>query len=274
MESRQSGLKNLTQGTQAIIDKIFDNPLRKIGVSWFQLRLLKYFPKKGLQSQALFGKETYFYGTKEYFYGLKEIFVDEIYLQNLPPDSYIIDCGAHIGLSIIYLKKICPTANIIAFEPDPKNFNVLKKNIESHGLSSIDLKNEAVWISNTTLSFIADGNMSSKIGEVKDATVQVQAIRLRDLLTGKVDFLKLDIEGAEFEVIKDIQDRLSMVENLFIEYHGFFEENKDLNEILQIVVRNGFHYYIKEATPVYNHPFMRIDANKSYDIQLNIFCFK
>lgn len=274
MESTQLRLKTLGKGTQAIIDKIFDNPLKKIGVTWLQLRLMKYFPKRGLQRHTLFGKETYFYDRNEYLYGLKEIFADEIYLQNLPANSYIIDCGAHIGLSIIYLKRLCPTANIIAFEPDMRNFSVLKKNIQSHRLSSIELKNEAVWITNTALNFIADGNMSSKIGIVADSTVKVQAIKLRDLLTRKVDFLKLDIEGAEYQVIKDIQDKLSMVENLFIEYHGSFAQNSELTEILQIVTKNNFYYYIKEATPVYIHPFLRINSNKSYDIQLNIFCFK
>lgn len=274
MESRQSGLKALKEGVNSVIDKIFDNPLRKIGVTWLQLRLLKYFPKSELQNHSLFGKETYFYGKDEYLYGLKEIFVDEIYLQKLPENSYIIDCGAHIGLSIIYLKRLCPRADIIAFEPDLTNFNVLKKNIDSHGLSFVELKNEAVWTSNTTLSFIAGGNMSSKIGTVADTTVKVKAIKLRDLLIRKVDFLKLDIEGAEFDVIKDIQDKLLMVESLFIEYHGSFEQNNELIEILLIVTKCGFIYYIKEATPVYKHPFLRIDSNKSYDIQLNIFCFR
>jgi FkbM family methyltransferase len=274
METKESKLKTFAEGTEAIIDKIFDNPLKKIGVTWLQLRSLKYFPKKGLQSHTLFGNQTYFYGIKEYFYGLKEIFADEIYLQNLPDNAYIIDCGAHIGLSIIYLKRLCPTANIIAFEPDETNFAVLKKNIQSHHLSSVDLKKEAIWINNATLSFISEGNMSSKIGTVEDSTVQVQAIRLKDLLTRRIDFLKLDIEGAEYEVIKDIQDQLSVVQNVFIEYHGSFNQNNELNDLLRIVAKSGFQYYIKEATAVYKHPFLRSNKNESYDVQLNIFCFR
>ena len=274
MESKQSRLKTLGEGTRAIIDKIFDNPLKSLGIDWLQLRRLKYFPKRGLQSLTLFGKPTFFNGFSEFLYGVKEIFSDKIYLQKLSPHSYIIDCGAHIGLSVIYLKKLCPSAHIIAFEPDSTNFSVLTKNIESHNSSFVELRKEAVWINNTTLSFVAEGNMSSKIGTVDDSTGQVAAIRLKDLLNRKVDFLKLDIEGAEYEVIKDIQDKLAMVQNLFIEYHGTFKQNNELNEILQIVTKNGYCYYVKEATPVYKHPFMRADTNDSYDIQLNIFCFR
>ena len=274
MQKKQSRLSSLLKGTQAMIDRVFANPFKKMGISWLDLKLLKYFPKKDIQMHVLFGKRTYFHSILEYIYGLKEIFADEVYLQNLPANSYIIDCGANIGMSVIYLKKLCPAAVVIAFEPDPENFKLLKKNVESHQLSSVELKNEAVWTSNTTLNFAADGNMGSRIGTGKDATVQVRAVRLRDLLNQKVDFLKIDIEGAEFEVIKDIQDKLLMVQNLFVEYHGSFQQNNELNQIFKIVVDNGFHYYIKEATSVYNQPFLRNNHGKVYDIQLNIFCFK
>ena len=272
--NRQSRLKLLREGIREVVNKIFDNPYRELGLSWFTLRKLKYFPKTGLNSNKLFGKETFFYNRTEYLHALQEIFADKIYLQNLPPNSYILDCGSHIGLSIIYLKKLCPSANIIAFEPDPANFDVLTKNVKSHGLSSVELRKEAVWISNTTLSFMAEGNMSSKIGTINEAAVKVPAIRLKDLLIKTVDFLKLDIEGAEFEVIKDIQEKLSMVENLFIEYHGSFKQNNELSDILQIVLKAGLSYYIREATAVYKQPFKRINTNESYDIQVNIFCFK
>lgn len=274
MQKKQSRLSSFLEGIQAMFRRIFENPFKKMGISWWDLKRLKYSPKKDIHTHVLFGKRTYFHSIGEYVYGLREIFADEVYLQNLPANSYIIDCGANIGLSVIYLKKLCPAAVIIAFEPDPENFRVLKKNIESHKLSSVELKNEAVWTSNTTLNFASDGDMSSKIGTGKHATVQVQAVRLRDFLNQKVDFLKIDIEGAEFGVVKDIQDKLLVVQNLFIEYHGSFQQNNELNEIFKIVVDNGFHYYIKEATAVYKHPFVRNVQDKPYDIQLNIFCFK
>ena len=65
-------------------------------------------------------------------HGVKEIFIEDVYYQQLPENAYILDCGAHIGLSVIYLKSICPSANIICFEPDNKNFELLQKNIASH----------------------------------------------------------------------------------------------------------------------------------------------
>ena len=96
-------------------------------------------------------------------HGLNEIFIDEIYKIKLPPNARIIDCGAHIGLSVIYFKRICPTSFITAFEPDEQNFNLLKQNIQSFQLESVDLRKEAVWVANTELNFSNEGSMASKI---------------------------------------------------------------------------------------------------------------
>src|SRR4051812_4987662 len=170
MQNQSSRVKFFVEGSRAVFDKIFDNPFKKLGLSWLNLRKLKYFPREGLNSHKLFGKETFFYNRQEYLYAIREIFVDEIYLQNLPPNSYILDCGSHIGLSVIYLKRLCPSAELIAFEPDKKNFAVLEKNVKSHLLSKVELRKEAVWSSNTTLDFVEDGNMSSKLGSGQGVT--------------------------------------------------------------------------------------------------------
>jgi FkbM family methyltransferase len=209
-------------------------------------------------------------------HGLNEIFIEEIYKQSLPPNPYIIDCGANIGLSVIYLKQMFPDATIIAFEPDEENFYLLQTNIKSFNYENVQARKEAVWIENTTLQFANEGSMSSRIRtEVSDNTVLVKAIRLKDYLDRTVDFLKMDIEGAEFQVIMDITEQLQHVNNLFLEYHGSFSQNNELNSIFSLLVDKGFSYYVKEATSVYDHPFIRQKKeNIHYDVQLNIFCFR
>ena len=72
--------------------------------------------------------------------------------------------------------------------------------MHSFGYSHVQLRPEAVWIENTTLNFSNEASMSSKIEETDSSNVKkVKAIRLRDLLDKKVEFLKIDIEGAELE---------------------------------------------------------------------------
>lgn len=97
---------------------------------------------------------------------------------------------------------------------------------------------------------------------------------LKNYLKGrKVDFLKIDIEGAEYEVIKDCENELKNIDFLFIEYHSMPEKGQNLHEILEIVHRTGFKYHIKEAYTS-KHPFMERNLNFGMDLQLNIFCYK
>jgi hypothetical protein len=133
-----------------------------------------------------------------------------------------------------------------------------------------------VWKEDTVLQFSNEGSMSSKIVQTSTGTSRdVKAIRLKNLLNRPVNFLKMDIEGAEFEVIMDAADNLYHVKNLFIEYHGCFDRQRELSSLLNMLTEKGFNYYIKEAASVYDHPFSRVkNPVIPYDIQLNIFCFR
>jgi FkbM family methyltransferase len=275
MPVSNSFYKNLFNGINLRIKKSFNNPYKDVNINWFSLKYLKHIPDDKIHSHKLLQHETFFYGGSEYLHGLKEIFLEGVYNQKLPENAYILDCGAHIGLSVIYLKNKCPSANIVCFEPDAKNFDLLQRNISSHQLKNVEAKEEAVWVENTSLNFIQDGNMGSKIGEANSShSVTVKATRLKDYLNKKVDFLKMDIEGAEYEVLKDIAESLENVSKIFIEYHGTFGQNNELLEILDLVSKAGFKFYIKEAASVYNQPFLPKTSSGEYDLQLNMFCFK
>jgi len=266
---------NLFNGINQRTKKLFTARYSKINVNWFFLKYLKHLPPGKVHVHKLLNHPTFFYGGPEYLHGLLEIFIDDIYNQTLPQNAYVLDCGGHIGLSVIYIKSICPSAQITVFEPDSQNYSLLKKNILSHQLDGIDARQEAVWTENTKLNFIQEGNMGSKIGsDSTNNTTTVAAVRLKDFINRKVDFLKLDIEGAEYKVLKDISDNLSMVANMFIEYHGNFHQNSELVEIFEIVSNAGFKFYIKEAAVNYEQPFLPTKRELDYDIQLNIFCFR
>ncbi|MEO6357323.1 MAG: FkbM family methyltransferase [Ferruginibacter sp.] len=229
-----------------------------------------------MKSHLLFGKTLYFTDSIQLVNGLKEIFIEEMYRQELKANPYIIDCGANIGLSIIYMKQQYPYAEIVAFEPDETNFQLLSKNVNSFGYGNVNLCKEAIWIDNTTLRFSSQGTMTSKIEMGAGAgTIEVKAIRLRDLLNREVDFLKIDIEGAEYKVLCDIADKLFLVKNMFLEYHGTFAQNKELTAVFKMISDAGFNYYIKEAATLFDYPFQRTKKSDiGYDVQLNIFCFR
>jgi len=88
----------------------------------------------------------------------KEIFDQQIYKFKAATDKpYIIDCGANIGLSIIYFKQLYPNAKIIGFEPDDKVFKALKRNIEAFNFCDVELIKKACWNEETTLKFYSEG---------------------------------------------------------------------------------------------------------------------
>jgi hypothetical protein len=129
-----------------------------------------------------------------------------------------------------------------------------------------------VWKENTQLKFIAQGGMDSKISEGAEEGILVKAYSLIDYLQDPVDFLKLDIEGAEFEVLKNIEEYMDKIATLFIEYHGSFSQTNELIAILDMVQKAGFYVYIKEACNVYPTPFYINSKHTQFDVQLNIFC--
>ncbi len=209
--------------------------------------------------------------------GKGELFKEEVYrFKARRPDPYIIDCGSNIGMSIIYFKSIYPDARIVGFEADPHIYSFLEKNVASFGLQNVEVVNKAVWDKNDeVLSFLAEGGAGGRVEE-KSSThkfVEVKTARLKDYLTEPVDFLKIDIEGAEYNVIRDCADSLHHVEHLFIEYHSMEDRPQNLHEILRIVQKAGFRYHIKEAY-TQPYPFMESKLNFGMDLQLNVFCIR
>lgn len=254
---------------------MFKSNYTRAGISWLKLQQLKLQLSGKSNSINLFGSRIYFTTPLEFLHGVREIFVDEIYKQSLPAKPLVIDCGANIGLSIIYMKQCYPQARIIGFEPDDTNFKLLEQNIRSFAYPDVSIRKEAVWVEDTELHFADTGSMSSRIEESSGSTTKkVKAIRLKDLLAEPVDFLKIDIEGAEYAVLKDIREKLPLVKNMFLEYHGNFDQSRELTDIFGWLSEQGFSYYIKEASNVYHTPFERGRRVSGYDVQLNIFCFR
>ena len=207
----------------------------------------------------------------------KEIFVDEGYkfLTN-SSDPVIYDCGANIGVSCIYFSRSYPSSKIKAFEADPNIVKVLRENMDRNKVKNIEIIDKAVWINNAGIEISLEGADGASIYSKNNVT-KVSSVRLKDLIEEeiKIDMLKIDIEGAEYDVLLDCRNSLRNIENIFIEYHSFENSNQRLSEILEILETNNFRYFIK---PVNDRsvPFVnRVNkSNPNMDLQLNIYAYK
>lgn len=202
-----------------------------------------------------------------------EIYLDKHYYFKAKTETpLIIDCGTNIGMADIYFKQQHPKAKIISFEADPEIAAVAKSNLTAFGFSDVEVNAQVVWIHDQGVKFQTEGGTSGRIGE---AAKLFPSIRLRDELAKypKIDFLKMDIEGAEYEVIKDAAPELGRVEAIFIEYHSIEGEEQKLGDLLNILREAGFRYHIKEAYTT-ELPYIERKLQLGMDLQLNVFGYR
>jgi FkbM family methyltransferase len=174
---------------------------------------------------------------------------------------------------VLYFKQLFPEASILAFEPDPNIFAYLKKNMEVNCIQGVQLVEKAVWKDDKGIKFGVEGADGGSIFFKGEHSIEIPSVRLRDILEHYpvVDLLKLDIEGAEVEVIKDCQDQLKKVKFLFIEYHSWIANSQELNVLLSCLKNNGFRYYIHSIGNQTDKPFLHVDAYNGMDVQLDIY---
>ena len=272
-------LSNLSKGVYYRIKKMFYRPFSVFDIGWAKEKILKHQTSTILKYHLYKNKyKVAFRDSPTFLMSIDELFINEFYRFRTDKDRpRIIDCGSYIGTSILYFKVNYPNAVVTGFEPDEKNYSILKQNLDTWNFPDTNVMNAAIWINNGSISFNSVGNMSSRIETNLDGNNDkgsVKCVRLNDLLNEEIDFLKIDIEGAELPVLKDCSDNLKNVKNLFVEYHGKYDEMFKLNEILEILLQNNFKYYIKEGNVVYSKPFWDKDKIGDYDMLLNIFAFR
>jgi hypothetical protein len=123
-----------------------------------------------------------------------EVFCDQVYgrLAGNVVGKSVVDVGAFIGDTAIYF-SVKGARTILAFEPDPRSFELAKENLARNDIKNVRLYNTGI-----------KENLAEIVG-----------------LVGKVDLLKMDCEGCEHSAILSMSDKeLSTIEKIVLEYHG------------------------------------------------------
>ncbi len=250
-----------------------------------RLRVLPRFQPGTVQ---LFGAEISYLDAASLVVQYEEIFTRGAYdFATTTETPRILDCGANIGLSTIFWALRYPGAEILAFEPDPDVAAALRRNVAAMGSgsgesASVEVIEAAVWTSNGTVEFAADGADGGRIEhqaghEAQGRTavaVEVPTRRLADLLSTPTDLLKLDVEGAEVDVLLDCAEVLGNVDRLFVEYHGFARGPQKLATLLAVLDDAGFRTYVESVPASSPRPFVERGEHYEMDQQLNIWGFR
>lgn len=181
----------------------------------------------------------------------------------------IVDCGSNIGMSILWFKWKYPGARIVAFEPDEQTFAYLCENVRINNLSGVELHQKAVGSKEEQRNFYFDTDNPASLGmslskrlyegdAIRVGKTTVDCVALSRFLDGPVDILKLDVEGAEYEVLSELhaKGRLRDIAEIFVEYH-YNECNPEnsLSKILSLLESTGYRYIIdsRYRPPYYTH---------------------
>lgn len=225
-------------------------------------------------SVKIFDYNIKFFNYEELRLLFREIFVQQTYyFQTDKNNPFIIDCGANIGLSMLFFKTLYPNSKILGFEPNKETFEILENNIKANNVKDVKLINAAVYNREGTLSFYIDKkNDKTSVYNTVDKKwlndtgnqaqeILVDCVKLSDFIKGKVDFFKIDIEGAEYEVFPEIESKLNMINRIVIEYHCSGADTVNgPHALLNILISKKFNYFIEGfVKPPYS-----VIENKSY----------
>jgi len=193
-----------------------------------------------MPTARLFDYTIAYHSDAEYHSLKSEVFTENTYFIDLDTTTpEIIDAGAHIGLSVLYFKRLWPGAKILAIEPHPDSFKLLEENRLANQLEDVTTLQLALCNSDQlTATLYADPektwlqsasiNPGAWNGRQNNTTpVVVPAGRLSTLITRPIDLLKLDVEGAESAVIDDLiqQNKLYYCKNIIVEFHQTKDNN-------------------------------------------------
>lgn len=159
----------------------------------------------------------------------------------------IVDCGGNVGMSGVWFKLNYPNSKLTIYEPDPKLADCIEANLAAAKLKGYTLNRKAVWVKSGRIGFNLSGDDSGKIQT--NATGSVEAIDLAEALPPVTDLLKLDIEGAEYQVINHLctTGAIQRVKNLVCEFHIFRGNEGDFSNIMGKLVESGMRVSLHGA---------------------------
>jgi len=202
----------------------------------------------------------------------------------------VLDVGANIGYyTLIFAKLVGDKGKVFAFEPDPDNFNLLKKNVAINGYKNVILIPKAVSSKSERVRLNIDNENKSGHSIIQtdrnQEYIEIDSICLDDYFVdydGKVNFVKMDIEGFEGEAIRGMTSILRNSDKIGImmEFFPYLIEKfgKNPKEYISLFDDKNWKIHLlnrrkKTLTPIDMNELLKkhVVENK---VHFNLFCLK
>lgn len=193
---------------------------------------------------------------------LDELIIDDVYGLNVLSDlAYVIDAGAANGLFTRIITHRFPTAEVQAIEPNPRNLTMIEHNLNPEiksgrvalhkgalSTSQHDIRIEIprdikVWGGLGATSVDRD-----RLNVRELLSVKTKSIDLKNFLNRPVDLLKCDIEGAEFNVLCAVEDKIKLCKRLLIEIHSDVKHfSEKFSQLISFLASHNFEFACYEG---------------------------
>lgn len=230
--------------------------------SWLRLsqdfgisRLLKYLPKQirnqERQVELRNGVKLRYRLNRGDIQSIREVLLEHAYRLAFPiSNGVLVDLGANIGLTSVWLTKEYGFASVIAVEPDAGNAALARKNFDLNGIPGTILE-AAIGPFDGTVRFQAAEE--SNLGRLSDEGELVRSISMRSVLNrfclSEVDLVKMDIEGGEEALLTGPPEWLYQTKAIIAEFHPNAVNYRALTQLLE---RHGFNH-IRAGTAFANN---------------------
>lgn len=210
----------------------------------------------------------------------------------VPKDGVVFDIGANVGhMTLLFAKEFVPSGRVFAYEPDPDNFKNCKKNIDLNDFQNITLIQEALQ-ENNDLEFLnfnirraidGSGNQNRGISSLKaikkfhKETISVKVSTLdkevKRLEISSLNFIKIDVEGAEFNVLSGGEETIRRFQPIIqYEYSNVLDRltnEKNTEKTFLLLDSLGYtQYFLDESNTI-----VRLTKADCAMKDANILCF-
>ena len=220
--------------------------------------------------------------------------IETDYVKNeIKEGDVVVDIGANIGYyTLLFSKLVGKKGKVFAFEPEPVNFQLLKKNVEINGCQNIILENKIVSNKNgkAKLYISEQGPGKHKIYPTQndeENLIFVDSVKLDDYfkdldIIKNISFIKIDVEGSELGVIKGMELLLKVIKKLKIqlEFSSFLiqQYGAKQEELLKLLEDYGFKIYFvnnenQRIEKVENTKFLKQQLEKRH-VATNLICVR
>lgn len=208
-----------------------------------------YFLRNGLRFKTRVG--TFDRGI------IGEVCLDKIYIPNdefkIKETDLVIDIGAQIGIFSVFAASLANKGKIFCFEPVFDNFSFLKTNIELNKLNNVFAYNLAVSDTDGKREIFLDnlntgghsiynrsGTENIIVSESVDLNKWIEVNKFTN-----IDFLKIDCEGAEYEILKGLSDdKFKLIKKISMEYHNI-DQNNNIDFLRSFLINKGYNCFIR-----------------------------